>query len=249
MVSGVGGHMGMKCNAAAGVLIQSLDLQSPPIALAFADADAGRAFAAPAQPAPSACSFWLQAESGVFYAPAEAHFGCPVGALVMGFDLPKAVNDELAELLGLMGKCGYIASDEPGLIPTNKAGAQGIIYGPLSQFPVPPDVVLCWLTPFQAMLWNEAAKGAAWNTNARGAVFGRPACAALPNSIQLSRPAISLGCTGMRTFTEISSGLLLAVVPGSELLAFSSSLAAVRRTNDGMAAFYGSRKRNFANTV
>lgn len=235
----------MSYEVAATTLTQSLGLISPPIALAFVDAEAGRVVSAH-RSAPSACSFWRNAESGVFYAPAEAHFNCPVGAMVMGFDLPKSVSDELMELVGTMGKCGYMSADEPGHIPTNKVGGHGIIYGPLAQFPRQPHAVLCWLTPFQAMIWNEAGGGAVWKNDATGSVFGRPACAALPASIDLDRPVISLGCIGMRTFTEIAKDRMLGVVPGSKVLEFSIALSSMQQTNDGMAAFYNSRLENFA---
>jgi len=185
----------------------------------------------------------------VFYAPAEAHFGCPVGAMVMGFDLPKAISDELMELVGTMGKCGYISADEPDQIPTSKVRAQGIVYGPLAQFPMEPHVVLCWLTPFQAMIWNEADGGAVWKTDSPSVVFGRPACAALPAGMALNRPVMSLGCMGMRTFTEVARDRLLAAVPGSRLQAFADALASMRNINDGMASFYLSRKENFAKSA
>lgn len=239
----------MSYEAVAATLTDSLGLTSPPIALAFADADAGRAISGQAKAAPSACSFWRNAENGVFYASAEAHFNCPVGAMVMGFDLPKAVSDELMELVATMGKCGYVSADEPNQIPTNKARAQGVIYGPLAQFPVQPHAVLCWLTPFEAMIWNEAGGGAVWKTDMTGGVFGRPACAALPRSIDLDRPVMSLGCIGMRTFTEVANDRLLAVLPGSRLAAFADGLASMRRINDQMASFYASRKDNFALTA
>ena len=239
----------MSYDAIAATLTKTLDLDSPPIALAFADAEAGRAVAGEGKRAPSACSFWRNAETGVFYAPAEAHFGCPVGAMVMGFDLPKAISDELMELVGTMGKCGYISADEPGQIPTSKVRAQGIVYGPLAQFPMEPHVVLCWLTPFQAMIWNEADGGAVWTTDSPSVVFGRPACAALPAGMALNRPVMSLGCMGMRTFTEVARDRLLAAVPGSRLQAFADALASMRNINDGMASFYLSRKENFANSA
>jgi uncharacterized protein (DUF169 family) len=235
----------MSYGAIAATLTDALGLDSPPIALAFADAEAGRAISGQVKRAPSACSFWRHAESGVFYAPAEAHFNCPVGAMVMGFDLPKAISDELMELVGTMGKCSYISADEPGQIPTSKTRAQGIVYGPLAQFPMKPDAVLCWLTPLQAMIWNEADGGAIWKADSSARMFGRPACAALPAGIALNRPVMSLGCMGMRTFTEIAKDRLLAVVPGLKLSEFSDALASMRRTNDFMATVYLSRKQNF----
>jgi len=230
---------------AAAVLTESLDLESPPIAVAFADAEQGRAVSGKASAAPSACAFWRNAENGVFFAPAEAHFGCPVGAMVMGFDLPKPVGDELMELVGTMSKCGYIAPDEPGRIPTGKAKPQGIIYGPLAQIPVEPSVVLCWLTPYQAMIWNEASGGAVWQSANPGTAFGRPACAALPASVEAGRPVMSLGCMGMRTFTEIANDRMLAVIPGTKLADFVEALRSMRATNDAMASFYTTRKDAF----
>src|SRR6185369_623010 len=133
----------MNCTSANAILTAALNLDSPPIALAFADENSGEASSL-AKPAPSACSFWRAAEQGVFYASADAHFNCPVGAMVMGFDLPKQVSDELTGLVGTMGKCGYMLPDEPGHIPTGPAKPRGILYGPLSQFPVEPSAVLCW---------------------------------------------------------------------------------------------------------
>ena len=143
-------------------IIAALDLDPPPIAAAFVD-----------QPPvgidtiqtdlPSACSFWRRAEQGVFYASAEAHFNCPVGAMVMGFELPEAVANELQQLVSNMCSCGYISSDEPVHIPTMQTRPKGIVYGPLRAFPIPADVVVCWLSPLQAMIWNEASGQARWN--------------------------------------------------------------------------------------
>jgi len=41
---------------------------------------------------PSSYLLWRKAEEGVFAAPAEVHFSCPVGAMVMGFELAFIVN-------------------------------------------------------------------------------------------------------------------------------------------------------------
>src|SRR5262249_38064824 len=111
---------------------------------------------------PSSCSLWRRAEQGVFYAPAQAHFRCPVGAMVMGFELPQPVADELGQLVSSMCDCGYIASDEPAHIPTIPFKPKGIVYGPLDAFPLRADAVVCWLSPRQAMIWNEACGEARW---------------------------------------------------------------------------------------
>jgi uncharacterized protein (DUF169 family) len=229
----------------ADTLASRLGLDIPPVALAFtAEAPAGVRTSDAV--VPSACAFWRSAESGVFFAKASGHFNCPVGAMVMGFDLPDSVSAELMELVGKMTACGYISSEEPAKIPVNRNRADGIVYGPLAMFPVRPDAILLWLKPAQAMIWSEASGGADWSCGTPTAVFGRPACAAIPASLGGGQPTISLGCIGMRTFTGIGEDRLLAVIPGERLDAFAEALAKSRSVNDAMQEFYEGRKRAIA---
>jgi len=92
------------------------------------------------------------------------------------------------------------------------------------------------------MIWNEAAGASDWNNDNPSTTWGRPACAALPSSVEKDRPAISFVCMGMRTFTEIADELLLAVWPGTKLEEVADKLLSLRRINDTMASFYVSRK-------
>jgi uncharacterized protein (DUF169 family) len=163
----------------------------------------------------------------------------------MGFKLPKEVSDELMGLVDSMAGCAYISEGEPNQIPVNRSEPRGIIYGPLSKFPIKADLILCWLSPFQAMIWSEAGGGATWGTESVSTVFGRPACAALPASAHADRPALSLGCMGMRTFTEISEDRLLGVVPETRLSDFVSQLRKLRDINQSMACLYEARKATF----
>jgi uncharacterized protein (DUF169 family) len=226
----------------AATLADRLGLDMPPIALTFAKA-APSGVATSTATVPSACAFWREAERGVFFAPAASHFNCPVGSMVMGFNLPENVSAELMGLVGTMTKCGYISGEEPAKIPVNKAQSEGIVYGPLAQFPIEPDAVLLWLKPAQAMIWSEASGGADWACGKPTAVFGRPACAAIPAAMGGAQPAMSLGCMGMRTFTEIGDDRMLAVIPGERLQAFAEALTQSRTVNDTMREFYEGRKR------
>ena len=218
-------------------LVDRLGLDIAPIALAFADgAPAG--VPAAAKVVPSACAFWRAAERAVFFAPAADHFNCPVGSMVMGFELPEAVTEQLMATVGKMTACGYIDPAEPAKIPVNKKGAKGVVYGPLAQFPVAADAVLLWLTPLQAMIWSEAAGGMEWGGKAPTTVFGRPGCAAIPTALSDRRPSLSFGCIGMRTFTGIPSDRMLAVISGGDLAAFVDALHRVKGANDAMQAAY-----------
>jgi len=224
----------------ATTIIAALDLDPPPVALAFVDQEPAGIHTIRAD-LPSSCSFWRRAEQGVFYAPAEAHFNCPVGAMVMGFELPQPVADELQQLVTSMCNCGYISSGEPALIPMVQARPKGIVYGPLAAFPLRADVVVCWLSPIQAMIWNEASGEAGWKRDIPTPVMGRPACAALPAGINQNRPVLSFGCMGMRTFTEVTGDRMLATIPGALLTEFAAKLQAMRSTNDAMQSFYKGR--------
>src|SRR5215469_11347136 len=149
-----------------------LSLRHPPIALTFVDA-APSGIAQPDAPVPSACTFWRRAEQGTFYAAAERHFNCPVGSMVMGFELPATVNEQLGGLVQSMCDAKYLSMDEAAKIPTVAGHSAGIVYGPLGEFPLDPDLVVLWVNVEQAMLYSEAAGSAAWTTPPME-VSGRP---------------------------------------------------------------------------
>jgi uncharacterized protein (DUF169 family) len=218
-------------------LVERLGLDLAPIALAFADR-APEGVPASGKVVPSACAFWRTAEREVFFAPAAEHFNCPVGSMVMGFELPPAVSEQLMATVGKMTACGYIDPAEPAKIPTSKRAAKGVVYGPLARFPLAADAVLLWLTPLQAMLWSEAAGGMEWGGKTPTTVFGRPGCAAIPTALSDRRPTLSFGCIGMRTFTGIPSDRMLAVIAGADLAAFVGALRRVKGANDAMQTAY-----------
>jgi uncharacterized protein (DUF169 family) len=221
-----------------------LQLTSPPIALSFIEEPPAGMTEFEGQ-VPSACTFWRKAESDVFYAAAEKHFNCPIGAMTMGFEMPQEVQQQLMGLVQMMTGCGYITPEEAAKIPSINKPKKGIVYGPLKDFPVKPDLVLMWLTPRQAMLFSETAGTCRWTEDIPTAAFGRPACAALPVSFAASQPALSLGCTGMRTFTDISEDRLLAVMPEDKIEEFLGALEANLNANAAMRAFYEDHKGKF----
>jgi uncharacterized protein (DUF169 family) len=230
----------MEHATAAQRLSTMLSLQNPPIALAFVD-QPPEGVAQASKPVPSACTFWRQAEQGTFYAAAAQHFNCPVGSMVMGFELPAEVGEQLGGLVQSMCDARYLSMDEAAKIPTVGRHSAGIVYGPLHEFPLDPDLVVLWVNVAQAMLYTEAAGRAAW-TAAPMDVTGRPGCAALPRALQTGQPGMSLGCAGMRTFTEIGDDMNLAVIPGTAMEGFLDALAVTVESNSAMRSFYSAHK-------
>src|SRR5438067_5592289 len=164
----------------------------------------------------------------------------PVGLAFVGAvpetirPLPESTDRELSEVAELMVGCGYLGADEVSRIPTVKSARAGIVYGPLRDFPVRADLIVMWVSARDAMLYAEAAGSCAWTTSAPGGLLGRPACAALPTALQNASPVLSLGCAGMRTFTEISDHRLMAVLPAQELDTFVAALAKTVEANATM---------------
>jgi uncharacterized protein (DUF169 family) len=221
-----------------------LGLQTPPVAVAFVDGQPA-GVTQTTDVSPSTCGFWRLAEKGVFYAEAKQHFNCQVGSMVMGFALPEQIMQQLGGLVETMCGCGYLSPEEGDKIPSVNGQPAGVVYGPLAEFPGPPSAVVLWLTPQQAMLFNEAAGSASWAA-APSRVGSRPACAALPLAMHGHLPVLSLGCMGMRTFTEVADDRMLAVVPGDALASFTASLRAIAEANRQMQAFYEQRKAEVA---
>jgi uncharacterized protein (DUF169 family) len=220
-------------------LRQGLNLQHPPIALAYVD-QKPTDIEINLKRAPSSCAFWRTAEKGLFFAAAEDHMGCAVGAHVMGFPLLAETQKELSQAVQLMSQVNYLQESEVPHIPQVQKKASGVVYGPLDSFPLTADCALVWVTPAQAMVLGEALRTTAWDTtrNETQAMFGRPACGAIAHAISQQAEAVSLGCAGMRTFTEISPELAFIVIPGSALATLPERLSLAVASNQSMLDHY-----------
>ena len=232
--------MALRYTALADRLESTLDLDYPPVAVARVDQrpDSVEQWT---KVVPSACSFWRHAEQTVFYADEASHMGCPIGALVMGFELPPPKHEELMSLIGNMCSIAYLREDEVSSIPRFTPGPSGAVYGPLGKFPLEPDNVILWVTPKQAMYVEESLCGTQWTGN-QSPVLGRPACAALPLADDAGRATLSMGCIGMRTFTEIPDGYSLVAIPSIALEGLAAHLSETLAANATMEACYKAMK-------
>lgn len=230
------------------VLLERLHVELPPVAIAWVTERPAQV-PQTGKESPSFCTFWRWAEQQVFYAAADQGAGCPLGALVAGFPLPP---DRLAEAHELMAEFCEAEGEHPRdeaelrqeVEQTAKVTkpASGIVAGPLWQFPLSPDVVLVWATIIQAAVLQEAVGPLMWKNNPQGAIFTRPSCSVLPIAMLHSKPAMSLGCAGMRAYTQVPDNLFLLALPADRL----DDIAQGLRTIEDPAArmrFYEERLR------
>lgn len=230
----------------AEVLQASLRLDRPPIGLAFVDAPP-EGVPGVAQAAPSACTFWRRAEEHVFYAAARDHHECPIGVLTMGFPADAQVQARAQETIGTFVALDYFSMDEVAHLPSVENRAhQGIVYGPLADLPVAPDVVLVVASPFQAMVLAESGGSVALGEVPQLAAMGRPACAAIPRAMQAGQTTMSLGCIGARTYAEIPEDRALVALPAEKLEHTVQRLATLLHANSALEQIHSEKKAQFA---
>lgn len=229
------------CRALSDLLVSSLALATAPVGLRFVT-EPPVGLPRFEGEVPSACTFWRRAEQGSFYADAPAHFNCLIGVHTMGLPMPEEKGPELMALIGQMGDNAYFDWAEVPHIPTDPSQKSGIVYGPLAEFEEAPDAVLAWVTPYQSMLLQEATGAARWSEQPGIPTFGRPSCAAIPAALQRGSATQSLGCMGMRVFTEVAQDRMLAVLPRQQLAGLPAGLERVAQSNQKMSQHYRGQK-------
>jgi uncharacterized protein (DUF169 family) len=220
-------------------LSSSLGLTRRPIAIAFRDAPppAVQPFAGTA---PSGCSFWrMAAEGRTFYTVPSDHYNCPIGSYTHNIPLPAERAAELSGTLGLMADIGYVRMEEVPGIPVLPNSPAAVVYAPLGDTPVDPDVVLFSGPAARMMLLQEAANraGVASTLN----TLGRPTCMALPAALAHGMVA-STGCVGNRVYTGIDEGEMYAVVPARDLATLAATAGTIYSANAKLLEYHQARQ-------
>lgn len=221
----------------------ALSLSRRPVAIAFRDtAPAG--VAKFAGTVPSGCSFWRLAGSGeVFYTTPADHYNCAVGSHTHAIPLSTERAAELDQTLTFMVGLGYLRTEEVPGIPRLLRTPGAIVYAPLGETPVDPDVVLFAGPPARIMLVQEAATRAGVGVTAP--LFGRPTCAALPAALAGGSVA-STGCVGNRVYTDVGDEALYLAVPGAAIAPVADALGVIVAANTVLRDYHQERRRTLA---
>jgi uncharacterized protein (DUF169 family) len=224
-------------------MMKTLGLQKRPVAVKFQEsAPAGVEQFKGAQP--SGCSFWrLAAEGRTFYTVPSDHYNCPIGSYTHNISLPPERAKELEQTLGLMVQIGYIKMEEVPGIPRLSQPPSVVIYAPLGETPVEPDVVLFAGLASRIMLLQEAAQRA--GCAARLPMLGRPTCMALPAAIAQGA-VVSSGCIGNRIYTDLGEGELYAIVRGIDLMRVADEVEMVTSANAQLSQYHTARRQTLA---
>jgi uncharacterized protein (DUF169 family) len=221
----------------------AVKLARRPVAVTFLDA-APAGVAQFSGTEPSGCSFWRLAAAGrVFYTVPENHFNCAVGAYTHNIALSPEREKETEQTLKMMFDLGYVKPEEVPQIPRLAKTPVAILYAPLGDSPLAPDVVLFACKPSAAMLLNEAANRAGVASGAPA--LGRPTCMALPASLQHGA-ILSLGCMGNRVYTGLGEDEMYLILRGKDLAAVADALAVISGANSALNEYASGRRQLLA---
>lgn len=149
---------------------------------------------------PSGCVFWQRATGQTLVTSPRDHRFCTIGMYTHNLEMTPAEQADFKDTLEFFAGLGYLGAEELAEIPTLKERPHYVVYAPLEVTPIPPDVVLLFVQPGQALILAESCQAAD-----RGAVpvIGRPACALVPMVRNSGRAAASLGCCGARSYVDL----------------------------------------------
>jgi len=225
----------------AQALVEALSLTQPPVAVCLSEnVPAG------IEPwdghSPAGCRFWQEAGKRVFATSASDHGLCSIGLYTHNLEMTAAAESELGTVLKVFNDLSYVRAEDIPLIPVLKSRPKHIIYGPLGQTPLSPDVVLLFVRPDQTLIVSEASQQLEGNLPP---AMGRPACAIIPQAKNSGRSALSLGCCGARAYLDIlSDNVALYAIPGQSIAAFTERVIALSKANAILAKFHQIRRRD-----
>jgi uncharacterized protein (DUF169 family) len=181
----------------------------------------------------------MASEGRTFFTVPSDHYNCAVGSYTHNIPLPPERARELDETLGFMGGIGYLRMEEVPGIPVLPTTPGAIVYAPLGDTPVDPDVVLFLGPASRIMLLQEAATRAGVSSGLT--TLGRPTCMAVPAAMGLGMVA-STACIGNRVYTGAEEGELYAAVPGKDLEMVAEATATIQSANATLRAYHLERQ-------
>jgi uncharacterized protein (DUF169 family) len=228
-------------------LSDALNLTAPPIAITFSgDAPAGvDPFDEPMPDAtpdgrtgrvPAGCVFWFRATDRTFSTVAADHANCSVGSMTHGFTTLDEVagNADVAALLD----AGWVTMDVVPQIPVVRDRPGVVTYGPLTETPVDPDVVLLRINAKQLMVLADALPGLR--------IEGKPQCHIVAVAKQHGEIAASVGCALSRVRTGMPATEMTCAIPGSRVREVLEALTATAAADTTVARYAAQDAKRFA---
>lgn len=222
-------------------LCETLGLSRRPVAMIFRDSiPAGVPKFAGEEP--SGCSFWQIAAGGVtFYTVPGDHCNCAMGSYAHNYSLAPEHAKELESKLSSLSSSGYVKMEEIPSLPHLKKAPAAVIYSPLGDTPMDPDLIVFVARPMQTMMLQEAALHA--GIGVQISLFGRPTCISLPAALAQCM-VTSAGCIGNRVYTGLGDDELYVLVPGRFLQKIADEIQVIAEANSTVMDYHRARRKS-----
>jgi len=219
----------------------SLDLRQPPVAICFTDSiPAG--MSGHAGRVPAGCRFWQDATSTAFATSASDHTLCAIGVYTHNLQPSPPQQIDLMDALKVFAELSYVREEDMASIPVLQSQPRYVLYSPLVDSPMPPDVVVLFVSANQTLILSEATQQV---ENQTPPAMGRPACAVIPQVMNTGRAALSLGCCGARAYLDVlGDDVAIFAIPGAKLEAYAQHIEALSKANAVLSRFHHIRLRD-----
>jgi len=232
-----------KFSQLAAILAVSLDLQQPPVAISFTCSLPAGVKRHPGR-VPAGCRFWEDGASVAFATTASDHGLCAIGVYTHNLQPSPAQQTDLMDALKVFGELEYVRPEDLALIPVLATQPGYVVYSPLANSPLPPDVVLLLVNANQTLILSEATQQV---ENQNAPAMGRPACAIVPQVMNTGRAALSLGCCGARAYLDVlTDDVAVFAIPGASLEAYTRRIEVLANANHVLSKFHQLRRRDIA---
>ena len=223
-------------------LESSLKLALPPISVCITD-EVPEGVPHFSGRAPAGCLFWQEAAKGPFFTSTEDHELCAIGVHTHHMiNPPSSYASELGQVLKVMADLDYVREEDVAQIPVISDETRHVLYAPLADTPIPPDVVVLFAHSRQGLVITEAVQQVQSDIPP---AMGRPACAVIPQAINSGRAALSLGCCGARAYLDVlSDDVALWAIPGEKVARYAERIEALARANETLSVFHELRRED-----
>jgi uncharacterized protein (DUF169 family) len=228
----------------AEILRSSLTLTVPPVAITLTDsAPVGIPFFSGRVAA--GCRFWQEAATRTFVTAPRDHDLCAIGTFTHNLEVTAAHETDRRDALQVFADLGYVRPEDIPAIPVLAGRPAFVVYGPLADAALVPDVVLLFVRADQTLILSEASQSM---EGGLPPAMGRPACAIVPQAKNTGRTALSLGCCGARAYLDtLTEDVALYAIPGHALEAFAQRVAQLAKANGILTTFHRIRRRDVEN--
>jgi hypothetical protein len=167
---------------------------------------------------------------------------CAIGVHTHSLEPSPAQQADLLDALQVFGDLGYVRPEDLPQIPVLASRHKHVLYSPLAETPLQPDVVMLFANANQTLILAEAAQQV---ENQIAPAMGRPACAVVPQVINTGRAALSLGCCGARAYLDLlTDSVSLFAIPGAGIQAYADRIVSLAKANAILSQFHQLRRQD-----